>query len=51
MPVKHLRVCDHCQHTRFAPCSTTCRAPNPADPDSWRVNLQDGAGTLPEENM
>lgn len=51
MPLKQLRVCIHCDRVRWAPCSTVCRVGADTDPDSWRVNLQDGAGTLPEENM
>lgn len=47
MPVKHLRVCpEPCGKTRFAPCSPTCRAPNP---NNWRTNLQAGAGTIKEQ--
>ena len=49
MPLKHLRVCDHCHTIRYASCSTVCQAPPEQDPDSWRANLQDGAGTLPKE--
>lgn len=48
MPLKHLRVCEPCNATRFAACSLACRVPNDADPASWRVNLQEGAGTLPK---
>lgn len=48
MPLLHLRVCTHCDRVRFAPCSTTCRAPNPTDPDNWRPNLQQCAETIKE---
>ena len=46
MPLKHLRVCTHCQHTRWAPCSVACRIPNDTDPQSWQENMQYGAGTI-----
>ncbi|AIM41043.1 hypothetical protein PBI_SQUIRTY_96 [Mycobacterium phage Squirty] len=46
MPLKHLRICDTCDRVRFAPCGKACRVPNDIDPDSWRINLQDGAGTI-----
>lgn len=48
MPLLHLRVCNRCDATRFAGCSTTCGVPLDSDPQSWRVNLQEGAGTLPK---
>ncbi|AXQ61042.1 hypothetical protein SEA_GIRR_95 [Mycobacterium phage Girr] len=47
MPLLHLRVCpDPCSKTRFAECGKACRLPNAIDPESWRINLQDGAGTI-----
>jgi hypothetical protein len=47
MPVAHLRVCTPCGgRIRFSDCSNACQAPNPTDPDSWRVNMQDGAGEM-----
>lgn len=50
MPVKHLRICGPCNdQTRFAPCSLVCRIGTDTDPDSWRENLQHGAGTMPGE--
>lgn len=48
MPLKHLRVCPPCDRIRWAPCSIACRLPNELDPDSWRENMQDGAGTMGE---
>ena len=49
MPLKHLRVCEHCDQTRWAPCSIACRVPDDQDPQSWRTNLQAGAGTMREQ--
>lgn len=47
MPLKHLRVCGPpCNAIRYAACGTTCKVPHHDDPDSWRINLQDGAGTI-----
>lgn len=53
MPLKHLRVCESkhdngavCGKVRFAPCSVSCGVPNDEDPNSWRENLQEGAGTM-----
>lgn len=46
MPLKHLRVCTPCNRVRFAPCGRACQLPVDTDPDNWRVNLQDGAGTI-----
>ncbi|ASZ74468.1 hypothetical protein I5H97_gp094 [Mycobacterium phage Wachhund] len=47
MPTLHLRVCpDPCGKVRFSACSKACRLPNDIDPESWRINLQDGAGTI-----
>ncbi|AEN79931.1 hypothetical protein SEA_RAYMOND7_60 [Mycobacterium phage Raymond7] len=46
MPVKHLRVCAHCNKIRYADCSIGCRAPAAIDPQSWQRNLQHGAGTI-----
>ncbi|ABQ86166.1 hypothetical protein PBI_TWEETY_97 [Mycobacterium phage Tweety] len=44
MPTKHLRVCPApCGKVRFSACSKACRLPNDIDPESWRINLQDGA--------
>ncbi|AEK07856.1 hypothetical protein FDI59_gp109 [Mycobacterium phage Yoshi] len=39
-------MCEHCDRTRFAACGKACRLPADIDPDSWRQNLQDGAGTI-----
>ncbi len=50
MPLKHLRVCEHCSdRIRFAPCSIACQVPPEDDPRSWRENLQTGAGTFLRE--
>ena len=51
MPLLHLRVCelDGCGKVRYAACSTTCRVPSEQAPDSWRENLQHGAGQLLRE--
>lgn len=47
MPVAHLRVCPQpCNRIRYAACAVSCRVPSDQDPDSWRINLQDGAGTI-----
>lgn len=46
MPLKFLRVCGHCNTIRHAACSSACKIPPAEDPDSWRINLQDGAGTI-----
>lgn len=47
MPLKHLRVCETpCNRVRFAPCGRACALPVDTDPDNWRVNLQEGAGTI-----
>lgn len=47
MPLKHLRVCDSpCGRVRFAPCGRACALPVDTYPDNWRVNLQEGAGTI-----
>lgn len=47
MPLLHLRLCEHpCNRVRFAPCSKSCALPIDTDPANWRVNLQDGAGTI-----
>jgi hypothetical protein len=49
MPVAHLRICGPCNgQIRWAPCSATCRIGADTDPESWRENLQDGAGTMGE---
>lgn len=45
MPLKHLRVCP-CGKVRYAGCSIACRVPLDQDPQSWRPNLQDGAGEI-----
>lgn len=50
MPLKHLRICDRCKTIRFAMCAIACKIPADTDPDSWRENLQDGAGTMPGAN-
>lgn len=47
MPVAHLRICASCDVIRYAPCGTGCGVPYDQDPNSWRENLQRGAGTLP----
>ncbi|MCH9732856.1 MAG: hypothetical protein K0U84_24890 [Actinomycetia bacterium] len=47
MPVAHLRICASCDVIRYAPCGTSCGVPYDQDPNSWRENLQRGAGTLP----
>lgn len=49
MPLKHLRVCEHCDLIRFAACSIVCQVPDAEDPHSWRPNLQIGAGTMLSE--
>lgn len=49
MPLKHLRVCNHCDRIRFAACSIACRVPDGEQKDSWVPNLQQGAGTIPQE--
>lgn len=49
MPLRHLRICVQCDQIRYAPCSIACRVPHDGDKDSWVVNLQDGAGTIPKE--
>lgn len=49
MPLKHLRVCVHCDQIRWAPCSIVCRVPHDEDPHSWHRNIQDGAGELLRE--
>ncbi len=46
MPLKHLRVCVHCDKVRWAPCAAGCRVPFEGDPKSWLDNLQHGAGTM-----
>lgn len=47
MPLKHLRVCEHCNGAiRWAPCSIGCQVPPDHNRDSWRENLQPGAGTF-----
>jgi hypothetical protein len=47
MPLKHLRVCESpCNRVRFAACSKSCALPVDTDPENWRVNLQEGAGTI-----
>lgn len=46
MPLKHLRVCEPCNRIWYAACGKACRVPNDADPDSWLINLQAGAGTI-----
>jgi hypothetical protein len=46
MPLKNLRVCEVCDHVRWAPCSIGCAIPPDNNPESWRLNLQAGAGTL-----
>lgn len=47
MPLKHLRVCQHCDQIRYAECSIACRIPDSGDKDSWLPNVQAGAGTFP----
>lgn len=51
MPLKHLRVCVSCDKVRFAGCSATCGVPYDGDKDSWLLNVQAGAGTLPKEQQ
>lgn len=47
MPVSHLRVCPApCNRIRWAPCSKPCHLPADTDPDSWRENMQAGAGMI-----
>lgn len=46
MPLKHLRVCVHCDKVRWAPCGVACRVPFEGDPKSWLDNLQHGAGEM-----
>lgn len=49
MPLAHLRVCpEPCNKVRYAGCSKACRVPLDQDPQSWRLNLQDGAGEIRE---
>jgi hypothetical protein len=46
MPLKHLRICGQCNTIRYAACSKACRVALDTDPESWRVNLQEGAGEI-----
>lgn len=48
MPLKWLRVCEKCDQIRYSGCSTVCRVGADTDPANWRINLQEGAGTLPK---
>ena len=49
MPLQQLRVCAPCGgRIRWAGCSPTCRIGDGLDPESWRENMQDGAGTMEE---
>lgn len=47
MPLKHLRVCERCDLIRYAACSPGCVLPPDYCAESWRLNLQAGAGTIP----
>jgi hypothetical protein len=35
MPLKHMRICAHCNVWRWAPCSVACRVPDEQDQRSW----------------